>query len=82
MNLSNFILLEQEEKRAILLHEGILVAKRTNFDCIVFLFQLNLFYVEVYGNIETKEVLEYRAFQGTDQLHPYLEKIQIDDLLK
>jgi len=82
MTLSDFILLSKEEKRVILLHEGILIGKRTNFDCIIFLFQLSLFYVEVYGRLETKEVLEYKAFEETNELYPYIKDIQIDHLLK
>jgi hypothetical protein len=81
MNLSNFILLRDEEKKMFLLHDGILVAKRTNYECIVFLFQVNTFYVEAFCNLENKNVQEYRAFESTNALNPYLESIPLDDLL-
>jgi hypothetical protein len=82
MTLSGFILLSNDEKRDVLLHEGILIGKRKNFECMVFLFQLSLFYVEIYCNLESKEVNSYRAFEETSELNPYLENIVIDDLLK
>ena len=81
MNLSDFILLTDEEKKMILFHSGTLVAKRTNKDCMVFLFRIESFYVETYCNIETKQVQEYRAFDNTTALNPYLENIFLDDLL-
>jgi hypothetical protein len=82
MTLSDFILLSSDEKRVVLLHEGILIGKRKNQKCMVFLFQLGLFYVEIYCNVESKQVEEYRAFEETNELHPYLDNIPIDDLLK
>ena len=81
MKLSDFILLTEEEKKMLLLHKGVLVAKRRDCNYIVFLFQLDAFYVEMYGRPEDKVVQEYRAFEGTWMLHPYLESIPIDGLL-
>lgn len=81
MKLSTFILLSEKEKQHTLMHEGILVAKRNNTENLIFLFQLEGFYVEVYGNINNKKVEEFRTFSGTEQLHPYLESINIAHLL-
>ena len=81
MKLSDFILINEDEKKNILLNQGTLVAKRTNYECFIFLFQLDTFYVEIYCNLETKKVQEYRAFEGTKPLTPYLESIPIEDLL-
>jgi hypothetical protein len=78
MQLGNFILLSKDEKRIILLREGILVAKRSNFNGIVFLFRLHLFYVETYCMPGTEEVLEYRAFEGSSDLYPYVETVSSD----
>ena len=64
----------------ILLHHSTLVAKRTGGDCIVFLFQLEYFYVEMICNLSTKKVEEYMVFENTTQLHPYLESIPIHDI--
>jgi hypothetical protein len=81
MKLSDFILLNIEEKKATLLHDGILVAKRSNLHHLIFLFQMNAFYVEVLCNLTKKSVQEYRAFEETKFLSPYLEAIEINHLL-
>ena len=56
MKLSAFILLSEKEKKLTVLHEGILIAKRTSVDCLVFLLHLNTFYVEMYCNVENKQI--------------------------
>lgn len=81
MKLSDFILLNVEEKKLIVLHQGILVAKRNNEDCIVFLFQLGSYYVETFCNRENRAIEEFRVFDNTRPLNPYLEAISINDLL-
>ena len=81
MKISDFILLNIEEKNSILLHIGILVGKRKSSDCFIFLFQVENFYVEVYCDLTDKSIQEYKIFQNTNQLHPYLESVSIDGLL-
>lgn len=80
MRLSEFILLNKEEKKITLLHKSTLVGKRLSNDCIIFLFQLDQFYVEMFCNVSNKRVEEYRAFQETQHLQPYLESIPINDI--
>lgn len=81
MKLSDFILLNEEEKKLIVLHEGILIAKRHNYGRIIFLFQLESYYVETYCNIEKKAIEEFRIFDNMEPLDPYLEAISLDELL-
>jgi hypothetical protein len=81
MRLSEFILLNEDEKKAAVLHQGVLLAKRSNFDSMVFLFQLGSYYVEAYCNPSNKAVEEYRMFDNIDVLNPYLEAIPLDNLL-
>ena len=81
MKLSDFILMNEKQKKNAVLHQGILLAKRLNSDCLVFLFQLDHYYVEVFCNRDNKEVEEFRMFDDTDPLQPYLETISIDALL-
>jgi len=81
MKLSDFILLDEKEKQWTVLHQGILIGKRTFPAHMVFLFQLNNYYVETYCNTTNKVVEEYRVFEDTTLLRPYLEAISIDDLL-
>ena len=82
MKLSNFILLSEDQKQNVLLHDGMLVAKRADTENMIFLFQLDGYYVEVFGNLVNKKVIEYKAFTQTDQLIPYLEKIDIANLFQ
>ena len=64
-----------------MLHEGVLIAKRKNVECMIFLFHLGNFYVETFCNTDNKLIEEYRIFDRPDTLHPYLDAIRIDDLL-
>lgn len=82
MKLSEFILLTQEEKRFIVLQEGVVLAKMEVLNYMVFLFQLPHFYVETFCCQETKEIREYRVFHNVEHLTPYLEAIPIHHLLK
>ena len=81
MRLSEFILLNEDEKKSTVFHQGVALAKRSSFDSIVFLFQLGSYYVEAYCNPANKEIEEYRMFDNIDVLNPYLEAISIDSLL-
>jgi hypothetical protein len=81
MRLSDFILLEEKEKKRVVLHEGVLVAKRSDYQYMVFLFQFENYYVETYCNLQNKAIDEYRVFDNTALLHPYLDKIPINHLL-
>jgi hypothetical protein len=81
MKLSEFIALPEDHKRSAVLTEGVPIATRYLDDQLVFLFQLPEYYVETYCCYKSKEILEYRVFQNTKQLAPYLESIQIDHLL-
>lgn len=81
MKLSEFILLNEDEKRIIVLHAGVLIAKRISGGACVFLFQLDHFYVEMYCHLASKAVTEYRTYTEVDQLTPYLDSIELDGLL-
>ena len=81
MKLSEFILLNEEDKKMAVLQEGVLVAKRSNTDYMVFLFQLKSYYVETYCNLESRSIEEYRVFVNLSPLHPYLETISLEGLM-
>ena len=81
MKLSAFIELSVEQKRRVILKEGVLLAKWDDCRQQVFLFQLPQFYVETYCNKESKSINEYRMFQSPDHLAPLLDAISIDGLL-
>jgi hypothetical protein len=81
MKLSDFILLNEDEKKLVVLHGGVLIGKRKKQRYIIFLFQLGGFYVETFCDTQTKKVAKYTMFEHTGLLHPYLDAIAIDDLL-
>lgn len=81
MRLSDFILLNEAEKKLAVLHQGVLIAKRRDHTSLVFLFHFGSFYVETFCNTENKAVEEFRIFGGTRPLLPYLDAIPLDDLL-
>ncbi|WP_121353726.1 hypothetical protein [Flavisolibacter nicotianae] len=82
MRLSDFLLLTEDQKKWTVLHQGVLIGKRSSANCSVFLFQVNHFYAEMFCNRHNKAVEEYRVFAGTAALHPYLESIPLDDLFR
>jgi len=82
MKLSEFILLNEAEKKFTVVHEGILIAKRNSHHCLIFLFQMGSYYVETLCNRQSKAIEEFRAFNNVRQLNPYLEAIAIDDLME
>ncbi len=81
MKLSEFIALPEDHKRSIVMTEGVAIAKRHLNNQMIFLYQLHEFYVETYCCYKCKEIEEYRVFQDTKQLFPYLDAIRIDQLL-
>jgi hypothetical protein len=81
MKLSDFILLNEDQKKNALMHDGVLIAKRDLEDYMVFLFQFENYYVESYCNKHTRSIYEFRAFMDLEALHPYLDHILLDDLL-
>jgi hypothetical protein len=81
MRLSEFIALPEDHKRSTVLTQGVAIAKRQLANHEVFLFQLNEYYVETFCCEKSKEILEYRVFDSTKQLAPYLESIEISHLL-
>lgn len=80
MKLSDFILLDVEQKTSALMHEGILVGKRSAGDRMVFLFQLEGFYVESYCNMEEKLIDQFQIHLSINSLSPYLDAISLEDL--
>lgn len=82
MKLSDFILLNVEEKTNTVLHQGILIGKRNQAHCLVFLFRLNHYYVETYCNRGDKSIEEFRVFDNTLLLNPYLQSISLEQLLR
>jgi len=73
LKLSEFIALTEDQKRSTVLSKGVVLAKRSFNEQVIFLFQLSEYYVEIFCCGTSKEVLEYRAFGDTRELALYLD---------
>jgi hypothetical protein len=82
MRLSDFIMLDEAEKKSTVIQAGVLIAKRFEVDYTIFLFQLGSYYVEAYCNPENRAIEKYLVFDSTKWLTPYLKTIHIDSLLE
>ena len=81
MKLSEFMLLNEAEKKWSVMNQAVPLAQRSYPDLIVFLFQLEDYYVEAYCNVADKTIEEYRVLPDTNAIRHYLEAIPIDELL-
>lgn len=81
MKLSEFIVLDVAEKKRAVMNNAVVLATRTSPGQVVFLFQIEDYYVEAYCNEADKSVEEYCILPDTNAIRHYLEFIKIDDLL-
>jgi hypothetical protein len=81
MKLSEFILLSETDKKQTIMNKAVALARRTYGNKVVFLFQLDNYYVEAYCNTASKAIEEYCILPDTNSIHHYLESIEIDELL-
>ena len=82
MTLKYFRNLSETKQFRRLLTKGVCVGERLTEDTQVLLFQLDRFYVEVAFNKNTDEAVSARSFENTDELAPYLEAIDINDIFE
>lgn len=64
-----------------ILKDSVHVASRPGFFCMIALFQVDDFYVEVFYNKKTNEVGRIKTFYSTDLLDPYLKYIDISEIV-
>ena len=81
MKLSEFILLNEADKKNAIMNKAVPLAQRTCRGTIIFLFQLENYYVEAYCNAGDKSISEYCILPDTNAICHYLEAIPIDELL-
>ena len=75
MTLQHFNSLNEHKQYRSLLLDGICLKDRYVDDACVLLFQLHDFYVEVYFDRNSDEILQCRSFNSTEELQPYLGQI-------
>lgn len=76
MTLYQFNMLDEMEQ-AEAVWDGQFVADREDEEHKILLYQIDAFYVEVYYHKDYNVIRRFRSFSSTDQLWPYLEKIDI-----
>lgn len=81
MQLQDFSVLEQIAQQEVVLDEGIYLSSRMHLDYTVLLFQLDSFYVELYYPKDKDKCVIIKGFENTDELEPYLKRINISPLL-
>ena len=74
--------LDEIEQADIIWESGVMIGKRTDAYYNVLLFQVEGFYAEIYYHSHFNVIIKIKTFSSTDQLEPYLQAIQLDELLK
>lgn len=82
MSLDEFNLLSEDDKISLLWYKAKLIAERQHNASFAYLYQLNSFYIEVLHTGNFIERFKLRAFSSTDELEPYLEQIDISNLIR
>ncbi len=80
MTLREFKTFDDFQKAKALVDVGVLIGKRQLMFYLIFLYQVEGFYVEVLYSLQSKKVHKFRAFENTNLLDPYLSKIDISEL--
>lgn len=81
LKLDHFRVMPFEKKCDIITFQGNYLMQRTLADCKVFLYYAEGFYIEVFYSPKHQKVLMINAFDNTNCLTPYLDKISLDDLI-
>lgn len=75
-----FNILKKEQKQAVTLKRGILLANRTVENHNIELYQIDGFYVEIYTYKKDDKITKVNCFYTTEGLEPYLSNIRIPDI--
>ena len=81
MQLKEFCELEQIAQQEIVLDDGVYLSSRLYLDYTVLLFQLNSFYAELFYPKNKDKCVIIKGFEDTQELEPYLQRINISPLL-
>ena len=82
MTLYEFQTLTEKVQTNILYNRGAYIGKRKENGKIGVLYQLEGFYIEIFYRTYRREIFLLHCFSTTDLLQPYLEEINIEELLK
>jgi hypothetical protein len=80
MTLYDFRALDEMEQQAAF-WDGVHIGERADGDHWILLYQIDSFYVEVFYDKVKNVIVKYTAFQTTERLKPYLQQIDLKELL-
>ena len=81
MTLYDYKLLDEIEQAEVLWERGVHLGERTDGEHGIVLYQIEGFYVEVFYHEEHNTIKRIRSFKSVDQLRPYLDVININNLV-
>lgn len=81
MTITDFSILSLADQLEILYAEGVHLAKRKADSLTVILYQFKKWYVEIYYERYRHKVKFTRCTDSSEILNPYLDEIDIDDIL-
>jgi hypothetical protein len=81
MKVEEFKKLYPRRQRQLVVERGVPLGKRESQRFSIYLYGLHGFYVEVYFFNESGEYSTLRPFEEVDKLAPYLQQIDIQELL-
>ncbi|MFL5742313.1 MAG: hypothetical protein ACJ75B_18960 [Flavisolibacter sp.] len=80
MTISEFSHMDEANQAQALIERGVFLAERLYKNFIIFLYQVDNFYVEIYHNLRFNVIQGMISFEDEEVLQPYLESIDISQL--
>ena len=77
MTLYQFNLLNETQQAETLWENGVHIGEREDLVHTIALYQIGSFYVEVFYHRQLNAIKKFRSFSSTDQLEPYIIKIDV-----
>jgi hypothetical protein len=77
-----FITLPLPLQKALVKQKGTFLCERTSKNFVVYLFELDAFYVEVFYDRDKARIVWIHTFHNLNLLEPYLAAIDLSNLLK
>ena len=77
LTMEQYNALDDDEKGSVIL-QGEILADREENGLIIQLYSVGSFYGELYYDPLANKILRWRAFEGTQQLGPYLSNIRFN----
>lgn len=80
MNLMEFKQLSERKQHHLISKKGVLLSERNTKSFLVFLYQIEGFYIEMFFYKENGVFATLKSFDNLDELSPYLNEINLSFL--